>query len=441
MNHSTSRREFLRHSSSTAAVLVSAHALGGVQAFGAERPAKVSLGIIGCGSIMGTHVRRLAPMSGEVSLAWLCDVDPQQIEKTMQLLSRSRGATPKTTAHFEEVLADKNVDACVIATPNHWHVPIALAAMQAGKDVYIEKPMSHTFEEGQKIIAAAKKYDRVVQHGTQMRSSPVTEKARQLLKEGILGEIRMARAWTAESRPIVSPVPDGTAPAGVDYDRWLGPAPAHAFNPRRFHKTWRLFRDYSNGDIGDDGVHDLDLASWALGVSTHPQCITARGSKMLAGHASEFPDTMNVTFEFPEGRSIVYESYSTMPYGIYHSDNGNVFYGTEGYMVFSRRGFFNVYLGPKATPGPTEGKELRGQRGYIEHMNDFLNAVRKRTTTCTPAEVAHRSSALAHLANIAIQTQGQLTFNPATEEFLNCNEANLLLAKAYRRNQRGRSSI
>jgi predicted dehydrogenase len=304
--------------------------------------------------------------------------------------------------------------------------------MEAGKDVYLEKPMSHVYSEGPVLIGAAKKFGRVFQHGTQMRSSPVTAKAQQLLKEGIIGEVTMARAWSAELRPAVSAMDDGEAPAGVDYDRWLGPAPKHAFNPRRFHKTWRLFGDYANGDIGDDGVHDLDMAMAALGATSLPKRVTARGSNLLKGHADELPDNMNVTYEFPNGQLLIYEAYSTTPYGLHNVDNGNVFYGSEGYMIFSRRGFFSVFLGPKAQPGPTEGKELRGQRGYAEHMADFLTAVRKRTPTRAGAEVAHRSSALAHLANIAARTRGTLEFDPASETFRDCAEANVLLTKRYR---------
>ena len=427
MKDQTSRREFIVRSSTTAASLASFAALGGVHAYGAEKPAALTLGIIGCGSIMGTHVRRIAKLGKEASIAWLCDVDPQQIDKTRGLISGS--ASPKTTARFEDVIADSNVDACVIATPNHWHAPIALAAMQAGKDVYIEKPFSHAFSEGPLIIAAAKKHGRVVQHGTQMRSSPVTDKANKLLQDGIIGEVKIARAWTAELRPAVHPVPDGQAPKGVDYDRWLGPAPVHAFNENRFHKKWRLFHEYSNGDIGDDGVHELDMATWALGVQTLPTRITARGGHMLKGHVGEFPDNMNVTYEFPDGKLLIYEQFPSTPYGIYNVDNGNMFYGSEGYMLFSRRGFFNVFLGPKSTPGPTEGKELRGQRGYEQHLDDFLTAVRQRTPTRASAETAHRSCALAHLGNITEQTRGRLDFDPADREVSDCDEANRLLNK------------
>jgi len=434
MNALTNRREFLGRVSQSAAVLGAATALGGVHSFANQKSAKIRFGIIGCGGIMMQHVKGLVERREAVSLAWLCDVDPAQIDRTNKLVSHEFQAAPaKRTAQYEEVIEDKDVDAVIIATPHHWHAPIALRAMQAGKDCYIEKPISHVYNEGPLIIAAAKKYGRVVQQGSQMRSSPVTEKAGKLLREGIIGEVKVARAWTAETRAVERPLPDGTPPKGADYDRWLGPAPKHPFNPHRWHKTWRMFRDYGNGEIGDDGIHDLDMAAWGLGITTLPKQITARGGRMLLdGHASEYPDNMNVTFEYPDGRLLVYENYPFTAYGLHGFDNGNAFYGTKGYMIFSRRGAFSVFQGPKGTPGPTEGKELRGQRGYAEHMAEFLHAVRHRTPTKATAEVAHRSCALVHLGEIAFRTRGRLDFDSAAECFINCDEANAMLTKKYR---------
>jgi predicted dehydrogenase len=431
MQRETNRREFLQQSTHTAAVVAAAATLGGVHAFAAEKSETVRLAIIGCGGIMTSHVRGLVERKENVSIDWLCDVDPKQIDKMAAITAGVHA--PKRTARYEDVIADGDLQACIIATPHHWHAPIALAAMAAGKDVYIEKPISHVFNEGPLVIAAAKKYGRVVQQGSQMRSSPVTKKAEKLLKEGIIGEVKVARAWTAETRGPVKRLPDGAAPEGVDYDRWLGPAPEHAFNPHRFHGTWRMFRDYGNGEIGDDGIHDLDMAAWGLGVDTLPAEITARGGRMMAyENASDYPDNLHVAFEYPDGRVLVYENYPFTAYGLHGFDNGNVFYGTEGYMVFSRRGAFSVFLGPKGKPGPTEGKELRGQYGYKEHMAEFLNAVRHRAPTSASPEVAHRSCALVHLGDIAYVTRGRLKFDPAAQRFVDCDEANALLAKEYR---------
>ncbi|MEZ6061698.1 MAG: Gfo/Idh/MocA family oxidoreductase [Planctomycetaceae bacterium] len=434
MKSSGSRRDFLCDVTHSAAVLGAASAIKGAHAAQEQKPVTIRLGIIGCGGIMTFHVKGLVERGEAVSIAWLCDVDPAQIEKMDRLVTRDfQPAAPKRTAEFEDVISDRDVDAVIIATPHQWHAPIALRAMQSGKDVYIEKPISHVFSEGPVIIAAAKKFGRVVQQGSQMRNSPVTKKAGELLKDGIIGDIRVARAWTAEMRTVRKPLPDGTPPAGVDYDRWLGPAPKRPFNPYRFHQTWRMFTDYGNGEIGDDGIHDLDMAAWGLGIDTLPKQITARGGRMLPpGDASDYPDNMNVTFEYPDGRLLIYENYPFTAYGLHGFDNGNVFYGTEGFMVFSRRGAFSVFLGSKGTPGPTEGRELRGQRGYPEHMAEFLQAVRVRTPTKASAETAHRSCALVHLAEIAYRTTGRLDFDEQTGTFPGNEQANALLTKQYR---------
>ena len=427
------RREFLHQSTQAGVATAALSTLTGAYAVAVEKPETLNIGIIGCGGIMTHHVKGLVSRGEAVSISYLCDVDAAQIERMAQVMEGHQSAPAKRTSRYEDVIEDKNVDAVIIATPHHWHAPIAIAAMANGKDAYIEKPISHVFDEGPMIIEAAEKYDRVVQQGSQMRSSPVTAKAGELLAQGIIGEVKVARAWTAEIRDVVKPVPDSTPPTGVDYDRWLGPAPKHAFNKYRFHQTWRMFQDYGNGEIGDDGIHDLDMATWGLGVDTLPRFITARGSRMmLHGHASEYPDNMHVTYEYPDGRLLVYENYPFTSYGIYGFDNGNVFYGTEGYMVFSRRGAFSTFLGPKSKPGPTEG-DLRRQTGYSEHMADFLNAVRthNRDTHAKP-EIAHRSCALVHLGEATYRTKGQLEFDAAAGQFIDCDEANALLTKEYR---------
>ena len=351
MTHPTDRRSFLQATSGAAAA--TAVSLG-VHSEASTQKDIVNVGLIGCGGIMNQHASTLSQNGMRARVSWLCDLDASQIER---IKGRLKGpASPQETDRFERVLDDKNVDAVVIATPHHWHVPVALRAMQAGKDVYVEKPISHVFNEGLLMMAAAKKHGRIVQHGTQMRNSPVTKKAEKLLKDGIIGEIRVARAWTAEPRTVTRPVPDTQSPQGVDYDRWLGPAPKRRFNKYRFHSTWRMFRDYANGEIGDDGIHDIDMAVWGLGVDKLPREITARGSvSYLKGHASEYPDNMHVTYEYPDGRLLIYENYPFTSYGLHGFDNGNVFYGTEGYMIFSRRGAFSVFLGRKGQPGPTGG--------------------------------------------------------------------------------------
>lgn len=429
---SRSRRQFLQSAGAGSFTLAAASMIRPVYA-AAALPETIRLGIIGCGGIMTHHVKGLVGRKENVSIAWLCDVDPAQISRMAEHAKGGQIPAPQQTARYEDVISDSSVDAIIIATPHHWHAPIAIQAMQQGKHVYIEKPISHVYREGHDIIAASEKYDCIVQQGSQMRNSPVTKRAEALLQDGIIGDVKVARAWTAETRSVMKPVADSEAPDGVDYDRWLGPAPQRPFNRLRFHQTWRMFRDYANGEIGDDGIHDIDMAAWGLGVDSAPVQITSRGSRMmLHGHASEYPDNMHVAWEFEDGRVMIYENYPFTAYGLHGFDNGNVFYGTKGYMIFSRRGAFSVFLGPKSKPGPTEGN-VRGERGYAEHMSEFLDAIRSGSRqTRSRAEVAHRSCALVHLGEIAYRTAGRLDFDPQTETFIDNDEANALLTKSYR---------
>ncbi len=426
MQPADARRRFMKH----AAGVATASAFGGVHTFGQTTPAVLRLGLIGCGAVMDFHAKRLAA-NPATTIAWICDVDPGQLERLAREISQQ--PPPRQTSRFEDVLDDDSVQAVVVGTPHHWHAPITLRALRRGKDVYVEKPMSHVYDEGQAIVQTARQYQRIVHHGTQMRSSPVTEKAGRLLAEGVIGDVKVARAWSAERRKPLVPVADSVKPDGVDYDRWLGPAPERPFNRRRFHQTWRSFRDYGNGEIGDDGIHDLDLARWGLGVSTLPVEITARGGRMwLENDISEYPDNMTVSYQYPDGKLLIYEDYPFTGYGLHGFDSGNVFYGTAGYMVFSRRGAFSTFLGPKQRRGPTEGQAIRGNRGSEEHMQRFLEAVRTRQPTHSSPEIAHRSCALVHLGEIAYRTAGRLQFDTSTQRFRDDDQANSLLTKEYR---------
>jgi predicted dehydrogenase len=273
-----------------------------------------------------------------------------------------------------------------------------------------------------------------VQHGTQMRSSPVTAKAGEVLASGELGTIRMAKAWNVQRQENPKPVADSDPPKGVNYDMWLGPAPKRKFNRHRFHEGWRVFRDYANGDIGDDGAHDLDMARWGLGETTHPVKITAHGSRVeLKDGIREYPDNMTVNYEYASGKVLIYEDRQWTPYGLHGVDSGNAFYGTKGYMIFSRRGFFQVFLGAKEEKGSSMGERGRVGQPAPAHMANFLDCVRSRKTPNGPAEVAHLSCGLIHLGEIAYRTGRTLKFDPKKETFGEDREANALLSKEYRK--------
>ncbi len=389
---------------------------------------QISLAVVGVGGMGTGHVRNLVKRT-DVRISHLCDIDQAQRERAGAIVQTATGKTPSMVEDFRRLLEDKSIDALVVATPHHWHTPIAILAMRAGKDVYIEKPATHVFREGRLLIDAAAKYQRIVQHGTQMRSSEVTAKAGEILKSGLLGPIKMSKAWNCQRHTHKPPAANQSAPAGVNYDLWLGPAAAREFNPNRFHGNWNWYREYGNGDIGGDGIHDLDMARWGLGVTTHPIRITSHGSRIDLPPEREFADNMNVAYQYADDKVLLYEERAWTPYGAFGFDSVNAFYGTEGYMVFTRRGHFQVYLGRKEEKGPGITK---GPTGHPEHLYNFLECIRSRKQPIANAEVAHLSCALVHLGDIGFRVGRVLRFDPDQEQILGDAEANAMLRKKYR---------
>lgn len=420
-----SRRQFLHTSAaglaSTAALVAASSSVND----------KITVGLIGFNSMGFYHVNQITSNQGARAVA-LCDIDDAVLARGVSKVKEVEGHTPRTTRDFRSIIDDKSIDAVVIATPHHWHCPIAIPALLAGKDVYLEKPASHVFREGRLLVDAATKHNRIVQHGTQMRSSPVLVDAAAVLKSGILGDIKVTKAWNVQDRGFAKPLPDSSAPSSVDYDRWLGPASKLPFNANRFHRKWRLFREYGNGDFGDDGAHDLDMAVWGLGVKEHPVQITAHGSNVQPPGYREFPDNMNVSFQYADGRVLIYEDRLFTPYGLHGVDSGNAFYGTEGYMILSRRGFFRTYLGRKEEPGPKSGEAGRVGAPVPSHMQNFLDSIRSRKATKADATIAHHTCGLIHLGEIAYRTRSVLQFDPQAEKISNNVKANQMLTKEYR---------
>lgn len=421
-----SRRIFLLSSSVSALGLASPRRVSGAN----DRLGVALVGLNGMGT---AHLKALL-LRANVDVVALCDLDPTVLARAAKAVRDAGRPEPTLTPDFRRLLDDPKVAALVIATPHHWHMPIGLRALSAGKDIYVEKPASHVFREGRLLVDLAAREKRVVQHGTQMRSSKVTKAAAEVLASGILGEIKMAKAWNCQRQEDLIAVPDSAPPPGVDYDMWLGPAPRRAFNANRFHRSWRVFRDYGNGDIGDDGAHDIDLARWGLGEITHPVRVTAHGSRVdLTRGVREYPDNMTVTYEYASGKVLIYEDRQWTPYGLHGVDSGNAFYGTKGYMLFSRRGYFETFLGSTEEKGPAVGKRGRVGTPLPDHLANFLDCVRSRKQTNAPAEVIHLSCGLVHLGEISYRTGRALRFDPKTERFDGDDEANALLTKSYRR--------
>ncbi|MCI0463624.1 MAG: Gfo/Idh/MocA family oxidoreductase, partial [Gemmataceae bacterium] len=294
-------------------------------AFAAPPSLRIVCAVIG---VRGRGRSFYAPLAGraDTAVVTLCDADANALAGPAAVVEKAAGKAPALVEDFRRVLDDKAIDAVFITTPHHWHAPIALRALQAGKHVYVEKPMTHVYREGPLLVQAARKSNRVVQHGTQMRSSEVTAQAREVIDSGILGEVKMAKAWNVQGHTHRAPVPDAPVPRGVNYDLWLGPAPARPFNPNRFHGNWQWYRDYGNGDIGNDGIHDIDMACMGLGVDRLPIRVTAHGSRIDLKGEREYPDNMMVTYQFDNDKVLIYEDRGWTHYGMDGFDSGNAFY-------------------------------------------------------------------------------------------------------------------
>lgn len=366
----------------------------------------------------------------DVEIATLCDIDSNLFGPRIEEHFKNRPNKPKTETDIRRVLEDDNIDAISIATPNHWHSLITIWACQAGKDVYVEKPLSHNVFEGRKLVEAAEKYKRVVQHGSQIRSNPSIQEAIQHLRNGLLGEVYMARGLCYRWRGDIGKKEDSPVPEGVDYNLWLGPAPERPFNENRFHYNWHYVWDYGNGDIGNQGVHQMDIARWGLGV-TLPKRVTSMGNMYIFDDDKEVPNVITSAFDFPDdgekGKMLVFDTRPWCTNDEKGAKVGILFYGSKGYMVIDSYSNYQTYLGEKEEPGPSGN-----QSG--NHFKNWIDAIRSRDVSSlnAPALDGHYSSALCHLGLISAKLKRSLEFDPQKEDFIGDAEASTLLTRNYR---------
>jgi predicted dehydrogenase len=357
----------------------------------------------------------------------LCDVDQGLLPPLAKAVGERQASEPRLVADVRRVLEDPSVDALVIATPDHWHALATIWACQHRKHVYVEKPASHNVAEGRKMVEAARKYDRVVQLGTQSRSAPHYAEVMEYLRSGKLGTIHMAKAWNSQKRANIGKRADSDPPPNVDYDLWLGPAPKRPFNVNRFHSTWHWNWDYGTGDMGNDGIHDLDIARWGLGVES-PATVTCAGGKWAHDDDQQVPDTQLVTFTFPASKAVLlYEQRLWSPYVQEGYENGVGFYGTEGYVLVGRSGWKLIAAGNR--PVPTTVRPFSDE----PHRRNFLDCIKTGRRPNADIEEGHRSSVLAHLGNIAYRVGRALTFDGKAEMILHDDEAAALLRRTTRK--------
>src|SRR5579862_7789585 len=348
------RRHFLMSSAAAAG------ALGRTARASANDTVRVAcVGIRGQGN---SHIQAYSAMPN-VEIAAVCDIDENVMAQRVAHMEKTGIAKPATYTDIRKVLADKSIDAISIATPNHWHALMGIWACQAGKDVYVEKPCSHNIFEGRQLVAAARKYNRIVQHGTNSRSTVALREAMDKINEGLLGDVYMARGLCYKWRDTIGRTPEEAVPAGVDYDLWTGPAPKHAFTRNRFHYNWHWFWDYGNGDMGNQGIHEMDIARWGLGVK-YPTKVSCIGGHFMFDDDQETPNTLTATFEFNDGgkkRMLVFEVrhwISNHEAGIGEGGKapntvGTVFYGPKGYVAIwdEDHGRYESWLGRDQQPG------------------------------------------------------------------------------------------
>lgn len=404
--------------------------MAGSTAIGHTAPSpneQVGIAVLGCGrgSSLASWFSRL-PESRVVAI---CDPDQNRARALCAKVEDISGKRPEAIVDFRHLLDRKDIDALAVATPDHWHAPITIHACLAGKDVYVEKPVSHNVREGRLAVEAARKHGRIVQHGTQLRAAPHYRKAWQLLRDGVIGKVMMVKAINNQRRGRLPLRENSPVPAGVNYDLWLGPAPKQPFNRNRFHSGWHWHWDYGTGDVGNDGVHQIDLGRWAMDLKA-PRAVSCSGAKLGSrGDAQETPDTMVVTWEYDD-LLYVYEQRDFTPYRMqaHRLDNDNIIYGATGFMMIDRDGYRVFHKGER---GPSFQKTWVDSPAHYQNFVDCIKS-RKQTDLIADVEEGHRSALLCHLANISYRTGRRLEFDPKTETFTSDAEANQLLGREYR---------
>jgi predicted dehydrogenase len=395
----------------------------------------VRVAVVGCGGRGNSHMGAWTSMPN-VELGALVDVDDSHSERYIGALQRRNKKPVPTFRDIRKVLEDKNIDAVSIATPNHWHTLQTIWACQAGKDVYVEKPCSHNVFESRQIVAAARKYNRMVQMGSQARSSPALQEAVQKMRAGEFGEIYMTRGLCFKARNTIGKTPVEPVPPGVDYDMWTGPAPLRPYTKNRFHYNWHWFWDTGNGDLGNQGIHEVDISRWGLGV-THPTKVTSIGGKFMFDDDQETPNTLSTSFEFNVNGKVKMMTFEVRHWYSHHEAGiggerpgntiGNTFYGANGYVVIDGYTKYSSFLGKEQQPGPARQERDTHFENFISRMRD-----RKREGLNAEIEEGALSCVLVHLANISYVLGRTLHWDEKTWTVKNDPEANKMLTRNYR---------
>ncbi len=379
-------------------------------------------------AVMGVNGRGLALtrgfMASGAEVAAVIDVDSRALDRAAEIVAKEQSAAPAKYADLRRALDDASIDALVVAAPNHWHAPATILGCAAGKHVYVEKPCSHTPEEGELAIAAARKHNRIVQMGSQRRSWPAVIAAIDAIHAGKIGDVLYARSWYNNRRGSIGVGQPKPVPEWLDWELWQGPAPRRPFSDNLVHYNWHWHWHWGNGELGNNGPHGLDVARWGL-QATFPERVTAGGGKYRHQDDQQTPDTMMVTFDFPGNKTITWEGLSWSPLGPHDTGFGVSFHGTEGAIVVRDQGFVQYDIRNRETD------QQSGATGDKDHLDNFLACIRSGEVPRAEIEEAHRSTLLCHLGNIAYRTSSVLQTDPSNGHILNHPEAEKLWRREY----------
>ena len=390
------------------------------------------LGLNGRGQTLIDEIMGL-PGKMNVEVAVICDPDMDLLKIRAAEFEKKYGKKILIEQDFRKTYEDKTIHAVALATPNHWHALQTIWACQAGKDVYVEKPATHNIYEGKKMIEAAYKYNRIVQHGVQLRSSVAIREAVQHIKDGLIGRVYMSRGLVFRWRPDIGDKGISQTPPGLNYDLWCGPAPMRPFTRNLVHYNWHWHWNYGNGDVGNQGIHETDLCMWGLGVETLPEKITSMGGKFLWDDCKEVPEIQTSVYHYPKEKKMIQFEVRNWCTNLEDGAGvGNIFYGDKGYLVVNGYGTYATFLGEKREKGPS-----RSESGELTlHIQNWFEAIRARDMSIQngPVQTGHLASSLAHLGNISYRLGRQLEFDPVAERFKGEgeNEANAMLSREYR---------
>jgi predicted dehydrogenase len=392
---------------------------------------KVRIGMIGCGGISVADSNAFLSHP-ECEIVAICDVDDAMIGKTLERLDKLRGMKPETVKDYRRVVDRKDIDVVLVCTPDHWHALPAIAAMQAGKDVYVEKPLATSVLESRAVRDAARQTKRVVQMGTHWRSGPHYAEAIEMVQSGKIGKVRQVRCfayldWVTDcGNP-----PDGPVPAGVDYDMWLGPAPLRPFNKNRFHFNFRWFWDYGGGLMTDWGVHLINIALWAMGPEW-PKSVISSGGKYALQDNTETPDTQIAVYEFPS-YTLIWEHAVQCGLGPDRREHAVVFTGSDATLIVDMSGW-ELIAEPKKRTSVVEMRRryVVDEKVRAAHAGNFLDCVKSRQQPVENLEVGHHVTAVSQLGNVALRSKSRIEWDAANEKVIGNETANGLLFRPYR---------